>query len=273
MATPTWGMLAKSQTDSEKIEEAIARLIAEHNDDEEAHLGAGQSLQSHKASEIIDHVVESIVADKIKKGEVNFSHFTENHKFIFTTFDSLDGWEQGGVGTEIITCVLGGTKLETGAVDGDTAYISAEPENGFGDNPNFDNNPVAQALIKIMDKGFAEVHFHIGQAGFQSAGNDYVGFLFDQNKVYAVCRRAAASETKEEIISPPEPEDPHIYRVEYVNSSEVKFYIDGVLKKTITTNVPDGDNESACIFIGVKNSHDGGEQTIGVYHAIYQEES
>jgi hypothetical protein len=66
----TWGQLAKSQTDPEKIEEAIARLIAEHDANPEAHLGEGGSLQSHKMSEIIDHLVESIVADKIKDGEV-----------------------------------------------------------------------------------------------------------------------------------------------------------------------------------------------------------
>ena len=71
MAIPTWGMLEKSQTDPEKIEEAIARLIAEHNNDEAAHLGAGQSLQSHKASEIIDHAISSVVSDKIAEGAVH----------------------------------------------------------------------------------------------------------------------------------------------------------------------------------------------------------
>lgn len=71
MQLPVWGNLAKSQTDAEKIEEAIVRLITEHNDDETAHLGAGQSLQSHKAAEIIDHLAESIVEDKIGDGEVS----------------------------------------------------------------------------------------------------------------------------------------------------------------------------------------------------------
>jgi hypothetical protein len=268
----TWGMLPKSQVDPELIEEAINRIVLAHNEDEEAHLGEGQSLQSHKASEIIDHLINSIIADKIKDGEVNLKKFTANHNFIFTTFDSLDGWVQGGVGTEVITCVIGGTKLETGNVNGDTAFIAAVPGNGFGDNPNFDDKPIAQALIKIMDKGFAEVHFHIGQNGFQSAGNDYIGFFFDQNKVYAVCRQSVSGETKEEITDAPEPENPHIYRVEWVSSSEVKFYIDGVLMKTISTNIPIGDNEGAAIFIGVKNSHDGGAQTIGVFHSLYQQE-
>jgi len=235
-------------------------------------IGSGQSLQSHKASEIIDHVVDSIIADKIKAGEVDFSKITNNHNFIFTTFDSLDGWDTGGVGAETITCVLGGTKLETGANNNDTAYITAVPSNGFGENPNFDNNPIAQALIKIMDKANAETHFHIGFEGFQAAGQDYVGFFFDDSKVYAVCRDSVSGETKSEITSPPDPEDPHIYRIVYVSDSEVNFYIDGVLKKTITTKIPTGDNESSTIFIGVKNSHNGGQQSIGVFHALFQQE-
>ena len=67
MALPTWGMLAKGQDDPETIEEAIARLIAAHNADENSHLGEGESLQSHKASAIIDHVAGSLVADKMSK--------------------------------------------------------------------------------------------------------------------------------------------------------------------------------------------------------------
>lgn len=268
----TWGLLAKSQTDSETIEEAIVRLIAEHNADEEAHLGVGESLASHKAAEIIDHLAASVIADKIKDMELSFIKFSADHSFIFTTFDSLDGWHVGGVGTPVHTCVLGGTKLETSAANNDTSYISASPTYGFGETPNFDEHPIAQALIKLMDKANAETHFHIGYQGFQVAGHDYVGFLFNQNKVYAVCRNSSTGETKSEIATPPEPENPHIYRIVYVSSSKVEFYIDGVLLKTITTNIPIGNNEDSCIFLGVKNSHNAGEQTIGVFHALYEEE-
>ena len=65
MAAVTWGQLAKSLIDPKLIEERIAEIIAEHNEDETAHLGAGQSLQSHKASEIIDHLVGSILGEKL----------------------------------------------------------------------------------------------------------------------------------------------------------------------------------------------------------------
>ena len=65
MTVTNWGELNKSQIDPEKIEEAIDRKIGNHNDEPDAHLEPGQSLTSHRASEIIDHVARSIVNDKI----------------------------------------------------------------------------------------------------------------------------------------------------------------------------------------------------------------
>lgn len=78
MAVSVWGLLDKSLVDDETIEEAIARLIAAHEADETSHLGVGESLQSHKASEVIDHVVDSIIEDKIKDGEVTSNKLTNN---------------------------------------------------------------------------------------------------------------------------------------------------------------------------------------------------
>lgn len=78
MAVTIWGLLSKSQVDNEKIEEAIARLIAAHEVDESAHLEAGESLQSHKAAEVIDHAVQSIIEDKIKDGEITGPKLTNN---------------------------------------------------------------------------------------------------------------------------------------------------------------------------------------------------
>lgn len=61
-----WAGLQRANNDPTTIDEAIAEGIAAHNDDVDAHLGADQSLQSHRASEIIDHRAESVVNDKIK---------------------------------------------------------------------------------------------------------------------------------------------------------------------------------------------------------------
>lgn len=68
--TVCWGNLVKSQISGETVEEAIARLIQSHEDDADAHVEAGESLHSHKAAAVIDHIVDSIIEDKIKDGEI-----------------------------------------------------------------------------------------------------------------------------------------------------------------------------------------------------------
>lgn len=65
MSVEVWGQLPKSTEDPEKIEEAIERIVDEHNEDPTSHLGPTQALESHRAAEIIDHAARSIVGDKI----------------------------------------------------------------------------------------------------------------------------------------------------------------------------------------------------------------
>ena len=111
--TVTWGNLLKSQISSETIEEAIARLIQAHEDDADAHLEAGESLYSHKASEIIDHVVSSIIEDKLKDGAV--------------TSDKIDVSELSAISADIGDITAGtitGVLFQTHAADHTGVKIS-----------------------------------------------------------------------------------------------------------------------------------------------------
>lgn len=60
-----WGQMFKSLYDSKTIDQAISDAVAVHDDDPTAHLDEGQSLTSHRASEIMDHLARSVVNDKI----------------------------------------------------------------------------------------------------------------------------------------------------------------------------------------------------------------
>ena len=58
MANPyIWAGLERATNDPTTIDQAIAEGVAAHNDDPDAHLGPGQALESHRAAEIIDHLV------------------------------------------------------------------------------------------------------------------------------------------------------------------------------------------------------------------------
>lgn len=86
MALPLWGELEKAQDDSTKIEAFIDAKIIEHENDPEAHLGAGESLEMHKTEEIIDHPATSIIPDK----------FSITQPLMTFIFNSTSGWITAG---------------------------------------------------------------------------------------------------------------------------------------------------------------------------------
>ncbi len=62
----TWGSLPKTQDSNTTIDQEIDAKITAHLADADAHLDVGGSLQSHRASEIMDHLAESVLNDKIQ---------------------------------------------------------------------------------------------------------------------------------------------------------------------------------------------------------------
>lgn len=67
-----WENLSKNLNDNQLISEAIGEAIIAHNNDPTAHLGDGQALEAHRHDDIIDHLAESIVNDKIRSSARRF---------------------------------------------------------------------------------------------------------------------------------------------------------------------------------------------------------
>lgn len=66
----TWGLLVKSLTDAETIEEMVDRKITEHEENPESHMGVGESIDVHRKTEIVDHLAGSVLADKNTMTEI-----------------------------------------------------------------------------------------------------------------------------------------------------------------------------------------------------------
>lgn len=82
MSIETWGQMPKSQESDQTIEERVAEMIAEHEADPEAHLGAGESIEVHRTQTTLDHPQGSVVADKRQLSQLE----------LLTSFESIDGW-------------------------------------------------------------------------------------------------------------------------------------------------------------------------------------
>jgi hypothetical protein len=217
--------LPKSQVDAQTILEAVAVLIAAHNDDPDAHLEEGQALQSHKASEIIDHLAYSVVRDKI-----TFDRFS-----IDCDFQSLDAWEVTGdtvldkVNVMIVAGAYGANNIGTAQllcsdfIDGQ-AY--------FSKSPNW------QARVFINDASQCTLPFGLFNDGY-TYGMGFEVLSGHLNAVYF-----DADNTKHtEFLFDPAGNDSRIYRIEYDHATTtIRWLINGALVHSISTFNDDVSN-------------------------------
>ena len=248
MALPTWGMLAKNQDDPEKIEEAIARMIAEHNDDEAAHLGVGQSLQSHKASEIIDHLISSVVADKFSASQI----------FVRTQFESIDGWDYSGLAPQHNwpkVLIHSGETLE------EKTEFWAEGGGQFGLD-SWQKNLFFQTAIRLNISSGANFQISIGCAlggddgvcfGFKNVGIKLHGFFNNWGSVTSV-----------ELQDVPRYTDFTVRAMIDSAADEINFYVNGVLKGTLALPEISSGDEWWPYFM-IQNQTQGVDEILNIY--------
>jgi hypothetical protein len=216
----TWGDKPKSQVDNSLIDDAIAAAIADHESDPDSHLEVGESLQSHKASEIIDHVAGSIVADKSSAFQRNFQ----------TVFESIDGWEKSG------EYELEGLNRLMLIIFGDVSPLSyVMATNVFFESINFKSfDVVFEEDMKWDDRGGnEELAFGILCGGYAPASVEQVGlyFYYLDDVLYA---RVKGTVTNSVEISGFSLSVSHKFRIHCdYSAGDVKFYIDGALAATV----------------------------------------
>lgn len=175
MAAVTWGMLEKSQTDDETIEEAINRLIA-----------AADLLPAHKASEIIDHVAGSIISDKISRRQVTLDKLDFDRFLFLTMFESLSPWYQTNTGARGIIELRGPVLfIQSGNHANDIASVQliASPL-----NVNENSDPYFAVSILAADMDSSETYVWVMTSDDVGVSSHYgFGFLYDpiNNKLCA----------------------------------------------------------------------------------------
>ena len=244
MAIVAWGAQPKSQFDNETIEEAIARLIAVHMADEASHLGVGESLQSHKASSIIDHLAASIVADKLADISVEPRSININKLQICPVFESLDAWEpwgDGGAGCGV-GCAWINTLSDAASYKKIMSGVSAL------DLDLSVQNSLVEFILEFSHNTSQEAFF-----GFGEVGSEFFGFKVLNGVLYAV--------VDDNYVNPHTDELPaidvrlwHSYRAILTCGSKIEFYVDDVLVHTETTYFPGPGSINKGLYLSIANS-------------------
>jgi hypothetical protein len=88
-------------------------MIADHETNPESHLGTGESLETHRAQDVLDHPQGSVVADKRQFSQLEFA----------TSFESIDAWTVTAASS---FHELGAFGLTTTATTGNIAFAWLE---------------------------------------------------------------------------------------------------------------------------------------------------
>lgn len=208
-------MLPKSQENPETIEQAITRIVSEHNEDSQAHLVPGASLQEHKDSQTIDHLAGSVLADKMPSRQLWFDY----------NLFSLDGWEGSSSGYLPIAPGIE-VSISPGAVSNFYFYaIMYDAVNWF----DWAKNPYFEALASLNAGSGKYRELTWGGA----IGDNVLGFKTDNGVLTAICIINGTDHS--ETISGAITTGVKNYRA-YVDppTGNINYEIDGVIVKQIT---------------------------------------
>ena len=217
MTVVTWGSLSKNQDDNETIEEAIARLVAVHLADSDAHIEAGQSLYTHKGQAIVDHPQSSIIMDKYNAKE-------DSHK---CSFGSLDGWTTEGA---VSNTAWPGVAMDIvdGEIEESSIHAHIVVPGGYlreAKDAMFQMTLYADVVANTYAVvfGFGAENL-IPETGF--------GFIKDgaslKGYIKVLTTTVYTSEIGDDL------DNTHIYRAYYnAGTDKVEFYIDGVLEESV----------------------------------------
>lgn len=268
MENPVWGLLQKAQDDAETIEEAIERIVGEHNDDSEAHLGEGRSLNSHAASEIIDHLADSIITDKILDGSVEISKISNFNRLVFlASLETLDCFvNSGGIDVN-----AGEFDIQTSSTINTERFVYARP----GIMPDYRKNSKIQFVLQFVQYGNMNFYAITGVEDIADPAYQFYGFKIVGSTIYAV-HAVSDGDTQTEYttnVGTLSGYENHVYRAEYVHGVGIKFYIDGLQVAFHDTNLFNDDiwAGASCAFVYLKNTVASNKAVL--VHQIYFEQN
>ena len=164
------------------------------------------------------------------KGDVSLDSVFYNKRYIYTAFESIDAWTEYSTGTGNSDPTLGEVSLDTGATISSIADIHCEV---FveGDAINFSKNPYFQTPLRLSSITNQTVYITNGHYS-----DDCFGFKIIDGDLYSIHVKAGTSYTN--AITGITLTNYNIYKAIYTSGSKIEFYVNDVLKITVTTNLP-----------------------------------
>jgi len=259
--TEVWGLMPKSQDDSQKITEAIAEAIAVHNADPDAHSAVGQAIDIHRKNDVLDHPANSVVADK-------YAPYLSGSLLFHEDGRGASGWiiNKTGADNEVNPQVFGtilhgenNTGTRADAVISLPGYnITWGTEEAYLEF--FACWSQSESIDSWVSMGYGNIYTSEAGAGFRYKASTQHLYAFHKvgSNFYDI-----------DLGSVPEDEF-HKYKVE-LKDGIFNFYIDGSFVAMQNSNIPTGYQQTLFTFGVVP--HTGNQGTIVIRYFEYYQSS
>lgn len=163
-----------------------------------------------------------------------------------TLFESIDGYKLAAVGSGAVSQNNTGTLIDTGVTSSSRAGL-AKSHAIYYPSATWDKNRSLSVQLNIYSENSSDGIFWINSGTF---GNyEHIGFKIDAGKLYATVHDGTSG--TEVLITDYGTGgfDINIHlKVHLTAGTNCKFYKDGVLESTITTNLPSGTTRALHLF-------------------------
>lgn len=215
--------------------------------------GDASSLHTHK---YVDVIKQTLGVDDMLEILLD-----SNDRTFFT--------ESGGTINELNIV----TNIQSGAVSGNSAVIYSN--NVLAGFPlfsnNWDKNSFFSAHINLGSATLQDVFFGLGSGVTVSGANAtnttrHAGFWVEDATIYA-SNADGTTQTRTDVSAGITVTENNTYQIEITGGSSIKFYINGTLVATHTTNLPTGSSTNFDLFFGIATATGEG-RSLNVYRKI-----
>ena len=165
----------------------------------------------------------------------------------FTNFESIDGYAQsiGGAGT--IICNPQSVDFTTGANNTDSCELQ-KTQPAVSSYFSWDKDRKFKTLVKLNSNSTVWLNLGTGQNQAYAGNTDrHIGFYFIGGQIYATVADGT-TETSVSNIFPYSTSSFQLLEVKYYAGVRAEFYVNGVLRTTITTHLPSGTANAQWYF-------------------------
>lgn len=187
----------------------------------------------------------------------------------FTFFESIDGYQQVTIGTGSYSVSRDGVTLASGA----TQFSEAQLVKGYsgGANTSFLWTKKRSVKFQFSVSAITNQNVYIATGSIDGVTDNHFGIYIENAAIYGTCANGT-TQTTTTLSTNAVAGTRYTFEVVFTPGVDVKYYLDGVLKGTATTNLPSGSDFPFVLFDGkIICTAAADKQMIINYFDIWQE--